>query len=524
MMDFDLRKLFTIAILTSAVVVAQARRPVCTAAETNNAVQSSAATVSYYRDVLPIFQAHCHGCHQPAKASGGYTMTNFDELSRGGDSEVAAIKSGTPDESQLVELITPVDGVAEMPRERSPLADSEIRTIRMWIEQGAKDDSPSATKTKFDADHPPRYPQPPIITSIDFSPDGSLLAISGYHEVLVFSGDGENLVARLIGLSERIQSAVFSPNGKKLAVVGGSPARSGEVQIWDLASRELQLSVPVLHDTIYGASWSPDGKYIAFGCPDNSVRAVDAETGEQVLLQRAPNDWTLATVFSVDGSHVISVGRDMAVKLIEFKTQRFVDNITSISPGALRGGILAIDRHPKRDEVLIGGDDGVPRTYRAFRQVARVVGDDSNLIRRFPALPGRVFSVAFSPDGDRIACGTSNGDHGRVVVYSAKYDSSIPKEIAEIESIQSNNRTPEQLAKLEKHYTSDVSLIAEMKGQEGPVYAVAYRPDGALLASAGFDGCIRFNNPDTGELIATIKPFSSEQVVGPNASISQVVK
>ena len=50
------------------------------------------------------------------------------------------------------------------------------------------------------------------------------------------------------------------------------------------------------------------------------------------------NDWALDTVFSVDGSHLISVGRDMAAKLTEVATQRFVDNITSITPGRSRGG------------------------------------------------------------------------------------------------------------------------------------------------------------------------------------------
>ncbi|MFM8471660.1 MAG: hypothetical protein ACKODH_17140, partial [Limisphaerales bacterium] len=30
---------------------------------------------SYYKDVRPIFQAKCQGCHQPAKARGEYVMT-----------------------------------------------------------------------------------------------------------------------------------------------------------------------------------------------------------------------------------------------------------------------------------------------------------------------------------------------------------------------------------------------------------------------------------------------------------------
>ena len=75
----------------------------------------------------------------------------------------------------------------------------------------------------------------------------------------------------------------------------------------------------------------------------------------------------------------------MAAKLTEVATQRFMDNITSITPGALKGGLGAVARHPKRDEIVVGGSDGEPKLYRVFRQTVRVIGDDSNLIREFPA-------------------------------------------------------------------------------------------------------------------------------------------
>ena len=47
-------------------------------------------------------------------------------------------------------------------------------------------------------------------------------------------------MARLVGLSERIQSLAFSPDGKYLAVTGGSPGRFGEVQVWDVAKRQAR--------------------------------------------------------------------------------------------------------------------------------------------------------------------------------------------------------------------------------------------------------------------------------------------
>lgn len=111
------------------------------AAET---VAAPAGRVSYFRQVLPIFQAHCHGCHQPAKASGNYAMTTYERLVAGGESDSAAIVPGQSDESYLLDMITPADGQAEMPAGKPPLSTEAIALIRQWINQGAENDSPAA--------------------------------------------------------------------------------------------------------------------------------------------------------------------------------------------------------------------------------------------------------------------------------------------------------------------------------------------------------------------------------------------
>ncbi len=312
------------------------------------AAAAAGPKVSYDKQVRPILQAQCLGCHQPAKAGGGYEMTVFDRLLKGGDSDMKAIAPGQPEESFLVDKITPQDGKAEMPQDKPSLSAAEIELIARWIAQGAVDDTPPAAKAHYDLEHPPEYTRLPVIPALAFSPDGSLLAVAGFHEVLLWKADGSELVARLVGLSQRIESLAFSPDGKRLAVTGGRPARMGEVQVWDVAKRKLALSVAVTYDTVYGASWSPDGTRIAFGCADNTVRAIDAKTGQQVLFMGSHNDWALDTVFSVDGNHLMSVGRDMTAKLTEVATQRFMDNITSITPGALKGGLGTVARHPKR--------------------------------------------------------------------------------------------------------------------------------------------------------------------------------
>ena len=453
--------------------------------------------ISYYDQIRPIFQRHCQGCHQPAKPNGKYVMTSFDKLLAGGESESEAVIAGKPDASLLVDMINVEDGKAEMPKGKKPLATAEIDLIKQWITQGAKDDTPASAQLRYDMEHPPVYTKPPVVTSLHFSPDGSLLAVAGFHEVLLHKADGSGLVARLVGVSERIESIRFSPDGKRLAVTGGSPGRAGEVQIWDVAKQTLSLSVLVTYDTVYGVSWSPDGKLVAFGCSDNTIRAIDSMTGKQVLYQGAHNDWPLDTVFSVKGTHVMSVARDRTVKLTEVATQRFIDNITSITPGALKGGIAAIDRHPERDEILVGGADGVPKVFRMLRTSKRVIGDNANLIRTFPPLRGRVFDVAISPDGKKIVAGSSYNGTGDLRVYAYDFDAKLPKDVLAIMQKRSLKRSDAENKKLADYRRDGIKVVAEAVIEQSGIYAVAFSHDGKQVAVAGSDGTVRLLDSDS---------------------------
>ena len=127
------------------------------------------------------------------------------------------------------------------------------RTDQQLDQEGAKDDTPTSVQDPVTAENPPTYSSPPVIPALAYSPDNSLLAVSGYHEVLLHKSDGSALVGRLIGQAQRIESVAFSPDGKILGAVGGTPALFGEAQFWNVADRKLVREVPVTYDTLYGA-------------------------------------------------------------------------------------------------------------------------------------------------------------------------------------------------------------------------------------------------------------------------------
>lgn len=462
--------------------------------------------VSYFKKIRPIFQANCQGCHQPAKAKGGYVMTDFEKLLHGGESAEkgeTAVVPKDPEKSLLVKQITPANGEAEMPPKKKPLHELEIGLIRRWVAEGAIDDTPANARQRFDKEHPPLYSRSPLVTSLDLSPDGSLLAVAGFHEVLLWKADGSQLVARLIGLSERIQTVRFSPDGKRLAACGGRPAQMGEIQIWDVEKKALTLSIPFGYDTVYGVNWAPDGKIISIGAPDNSLRGFDTATGAQVLQQSSHSDWVLDTVFTHKGDKVLSVGRDMSTKMTEVATQRFIDNISSITPGALRGGLHAIARHPVRDEFLIGGSDGLPQTYRIERKVQRRIGDNALCIRKFPAMEGRIYAVDFAPDGKSLAAASSLDGKGQVNFYNYDFDTTMPDDILAIEG--SAGRSEEQKAKLEAYYTSNVKTLAST-ALDGGIYTLHFTRDGKQVIAAGEDGKVRFLDAATGKVVKDFIP------------------
>jgi len=465
--------------------------------------------VSFYKHIRPIFQAQCNGCHQPAKQKGDYVMTAFVALLKGGE-EGHAIVPGKAAESNLLKLIKPNEkGKVEMPQKADPLHETQVALIERWINEGANDDTPASAKAQYDMTHPPVYVKAPAVTSLEYSPDGTQIAVAGYHEVLIHKADGSGVVARLVGLAERIQKLAWSPDGKKIAVTGGSPARMGEIQIWDVAAKKLELSKSLTFDTLYGASWSPDGKQLAFGCGDNAVRAIEVATGKETLFMGGHSDWVLDTVWGVDGKHLVSCGRDMSVKLTEVATQRFVDNITSITPGALKGGVQVLARHPLRDEILIGSTDGIPQIYRMKRITIRKIGDNANLIRKFPAMQGRIFGVDFAPDGKRIVAGTSHEGTGTVNIYSSDYDSAMPEAVKKIvETVSGKGK------ELDDYLTKDVNQLSSTAIPCG-IFSVTFSPDGKTVAAAGQDGQIRLIDAATGKIAQefTSVPLVKEKIL-----------
>lgn len=437
-----------------------------------------AEPVSFYRQVRPILQRQCAGCHQAAKKGGGLVLTGYAELAAGGENGTGFV-AGDADASNLVSYIVGDD--PEMPKNAEPLPKADVELITRWVAEGAKDDTPASVQDTISTTNPPVYANPPVVTALRYSPDSSLLAVSGFHEVLLHNADGPGSdglpAARLVGRSQRVTAVEFSPDGATLAAVGGTPALFGEVQFWDVPSRTLRTSATFGADTLFGAAFSGDGKYFACGGADNRARILKTEDLGVHVNFDAHSDYVLGTTFSLKNDHLITVSRDMTAKLVIVENGQFVDNITSITPGALKGGLAVVQLRPGQEQLLTGGSDGEPKLYKIFREQARVIGDDFNRIRAYQPLAGRIFDLRSNADGSKFVVGASTALGGAARIYD----------------VESGN------------------LLHELKLADGrplpaPVYAVAFRPDGKQVAIAGFDGIVRLYDAETGGVLKEFSP------------------
>jgi RNA polymerase sigma factor (sigma-70 family) len=385
---------------------------------------------------------------------------------------------------------------------------------------------------------------------VAFSQDGKLLAAGGWDDgIRIYDAATWKEVRRLKkqvdGGGLGFCSVAFSPDGKLLA--SGDPFN--RVGVWDVATGEKRWGaegdpsyVPAFHvySPLSAVAFTPDGKGLVTGSDDCTVRLWDAAGPRERTF--GGHRWSISSVaFSPNGKTLASAGWDLGIRVWDSPTGHELaslkghagptgqppiflrlafrpDGRTLISaaldgtvrfwdPGAGKE-ICSVERDRPGSQPFVLSADGRWFAAGGFAGGAWSVRvwdvDGGKEVHRF-ATPGELDVLAFGADGKALA-GACRDRRVRVWDLTAGKESRTLSGPTNVIHALAFSPDGKQLAAAGGNRTSgerpDLSIwrwdlttgkvLPRLPGHEGgPVRALAFSPDGKVLASGGTNRTIR---------------------------------
>ena len=340
------------------------------------------------------------------------------------------------------------------------------------------------------------------VRGVAFSPDGKRLAGGSWDgEVKVWDAASGAMDLVLSSRSRgAVESVAFSPDGRRLA--GASHDKT--VKVWDLASRQEILTLTGHTGGVNSVAFSHDGRHLASASWDETVKIWDVARGQKIRTLKGPAGPVYSVAFSPDGKCLASASYDGPVMLWDLAGGQETRTLKGHT-GAVWSVAFSLDGQ----RLASASDDTTVRVWDvAHGQVVTVKGHT-----------GPVSSVAFNPDGQRLAS-ASNGRAGgrehfntKVTVWTAAAGQEALTLKGYTGAVWSVAFSPDgqRLASASNDMIVKVWDVARgqgiltLKGHTGPVRSVAFSPDGQRLASASDDGLVKLWDMAHGQEALTLK-------------------
>ena len=247
-------------------------------------------------------------------------------------------------------------------------------------------------------------------------------------------------------------------------------------------------------DWAQSVGFSPDGRTLASGSSDNTVRLWDVATRQHIATLVGHTDDVLAIAFSPAGETLASASFDNTVRLWDVATQQHIATLTGHTDVV---GSVAFN--PDGETLASASFDGTIRLWDvATRQHKITLRNDS------APYQSRISSVVFRPDGQNLASGHYNS-------IVRLWDWAVPL-FGHMDVVSSVACSPDGETLASGSYDKTVRLwdvvtrqhIATLTGHTDAVTIITFSPDGRTLASASDDKTVRLWDTQTEQTVATL--------------------
>ncbi len=324
------------------------------------------------------------------------------------------------------------------------------------------------------------------LTAVAWSPRGSdLLTAALDGTVVIHDVTAGTLRYRLDSLGSGVLCAVWSPNGDRVA----TGCQDGTVAVWSLVAEPTMVHLNTRCGPVSALSWSARSDQLAIGCDSGRIGIAAAGSLTDVQWAAVHAGAVTALSWSPDGRLLASGSRDRRIVVHDAARTELLC-IQGSGHGATRqdsaghaGGITSVAWSPEGRCLASASDDWMVRTWH----VASGMPD-----RSFEGHDDSVLGVTWSPDGSRLAsCSrdrtirvwdSGGGPSGTVL----RGHTNAVSAVAWSESGDLASASADQTARI---WSPDARILS---GHIGAVRSVTWSPDGSQLASASFDGGIRF--------------------------------
>jgi serine/threonine protein kinase len=194
----------------------------------------------------------------------------------------------------------------------------------------------------------------------------------------------------LTGHSDSVRSVVYSPDGRYLA--SGSDDKT--IKIWEVATGKELRTLTGHSDRVSSVAYSPDGRYLASGSSDDTIKIWEVATGKELRTLTGHSSWVLSVVYSPDGRYLASGSRDKTTKIWEVATGKELRTLTGHS-----GWVQSVVYSPDGRYLARGS------WYRTIKIWEVATGKE---LRTLAGHSGSVLSVVYSHDGRYLASGSSD--------------------------------------------------------------------------------------------------------------------